>query len=78
MAVHNGASMVIARRSYGFKERVPKLLKDKLIEYKESFNKKNEWAKWSIINRIIKGKVGGSPDLWLKQRKQILGLVLVN
>jgi hypothetical protein len=75
MAVHNGASMVIARRSYGFKERVPKLLKDKLIEYKESFNKKNEWAKWSIINRIIKGKVGGSPDLWLKQRKQILGLV---
>ena len=75
MAVHNGASMVIARRSYQFKERVPKLLKDKLIEYKESFNKKNEWAKWSIINRIIKGKVGGSPDLWLKQRKQILGLV---
>ena len=75
MAVHNGASMVIARRSYGFKERVPKLLKDKLIEYKESFNKKNEWAKWAIINKIITKEGVNNPGLWQNKRKQILGLV---
>lgn len=27
MVVHNGAAMVIARRSYNLKERVPKILK---------------------------------------------------
>ena len=75
MPVHNGAAMVIGRRSYGFKEKIPKILKDKLIDNKDKFDKKNEWERWSIINRIIKGKVGENPDLWLKERKQILGLV---
>ena len=74
MAVHNSASMVIARRSYGFKEKVPKLLKDKLIFDKDIFNKKNEWAKWAIINKIITKKGVNNPGLWQKQRKQILGL----
>lgn len=75
MAVHNGAAMVIARRSYGFKEKIPKILKDKLIHDKEELNRKNEWGKWSTINKIIKRKVGENPDLWLKERKRILGLV---
>jgi len=74
MAVHIGASMVIARRSYGFKEKVPKLLKDKLIFDKDTFNKKNEWARWAIINKILNKKEVNNPGLWLKQRKQILGL----
>ena len=74
MAVHNGAAMVIARRSYGFKEKVPKLLKDKLIFDKDTFNKKNEWARWAIINKILNKKEVNNPGLWLKQRKQILGL----
>lgn len=75
MDVHNGAAMVIGRRSYSLKEKVPKILRNKLIENKEEFNKKNEWSKWSIINNTIKGKVGDKPDSWIKNRKQTLGLV---
>ena len=74
MDVHNGAAMVIGRRSYKLKEKVPKILKNKLICNKEEFNKRNEWSKWFIINKIIKGKVGEKPDLWIKNRKQTLGL----
>jgi IS605 OrfB family transposase len=74
MEVHNGAAMVIGRRSYRLKEKIPKILKNKLIENKEEFNKKNEWSKWSIINNIIKRKVGDKPDSWIKNRKQTLGL----
>jgi IS605 OrfB family transposase len=72
--IHNGAAMVIARRSYGFKERVPIILKDRLIEDKENFNKQREWGKWNIINRIIEMKGGKNPGLWLLSRKTILGL----
>ncbi|MCT8975956.1 IS200/IS605 family accessory protein TnpB-related protein [Clostridium sp. CX1] len=72
--VHNGAAMVIARRSYKFKERVPRILKDKLIDNIELFNQKNEWSKWSYINKIIKRKVGENPDSWIVNRKQILGI----
>ena len=75
MQVYNGAAMVIARRSYKYKEKVPKILKKKLIEDVALFNKKNEWSKWSYINKIIKRKVGENPGLWLKNRKIILGLV---
>ena len=75
MDVHNGAAMVIGRRSYSFKEKIPKILKNKLINNIEEFNKKNEWSKWSIINNIIKGKVGENPGLWIENRKRMLGLV---
>ena len=79
MNIHNSAAMVIGRRSYGFKEKVPKPIKDKLIEDKIKFNEKTEWGRWSeinkIINKILEGKAGEKPGLWLKDRKQILGLV---
>ena len=74
MDVHNGAAMVIGRRSYRLKEKVPKILRNKLIENIKEFNKKNEWSKWSIINNIIKGKVGEKPGLWIENRKQTLKL----
>lgn len=74
MDVHNGAAMVIGRRSNGFKEKVPKVLKSKLINNIEEFNKKNEWSRWSIINNIIKGKVGEKPGSWIENRKQTLKL----
>jgi len=70
--IHNAAAMVIARRAYGFIEKVPIILKDKLICYKASFGKKTEWAQWAIINNIIKKK--GGAGFWLQNRKQILGL----
>jgi hypothetical protein len=74
MVVHTGAAMVIARRSYKYKEKIPKVLKEKFIEDEIMFNKKNEWSKWNYINKIIKRKVGENPGLWLRNRKQILGL----
>lgn len=74
MEVHNGAAMVIGRRSYEFKEKISKILKDKLIHDIDKFNKKNEWARWSEINKIIKRKVGEKPGLWIEQRKDILGV----
>lgn len=45
--------MVIARRAYGYRVKFPKLIKDKLVPYENSFNKKNEW---SIINNISNKK----------------------
>lgn len=74
MEVHNGAAMVIARRSYKFKERIPKMLIDKLVDNIEIFEKKNNWSKWSYINKIIKRRVGENPDSWIVKRKQILGV----
>jgi len=71
--VHNAAAMVIARRAYGYKERVPIILKDKFVKYKNSFEEKSEWAQWAIINKQLKEK--GGTGFWIRNRKQILGLV---
>lgn len=76
MVVHNGAAMVIARRSYKLKERVPKILKDKLVNDLNKFNKKNEWARWNELNKSLKGKGGEKTDLWLVNRKRVLGIVM--
>jgi len=53
--VHNGAGLVIARRSYGLKEAVPKLLLDKLVPKKKltAFKKKNTWGQWSQISKQV-------------------------
>jgi len=67
--------MVIARRSYKLKEKVPKILKDRLVINSDKFNKKNEWSRWNEINKNIKRKVGENPGLWLVNRKKILGIV---
>ncbi|WP_185650953.1 hypothetical protein [Clostridium sp. DJ247] len=66
--------MLIARRSYKFKEKIPKILKDKLVDNNELLNEKNDWSKWNYINKIIKRKVGERPDSWIVNRKQILGI----
>lgn len=77
IAVHNGAAMVIARRSYKFKEKVPKILKDKCVDikYKEEFDYFNEWKKWSIISKNIKKKCEVKiPGFWIANRDGLLGL----
>lgn len=74
MAVHNGAAMVIARKSYKLKERIPKILKYKLVDNIELFDRKSNWSKWNYINKIIKRKAGENPDSWIVNRKQILGI----
>jgi len=78
MVVHNGAAMVIARRSYKFKEKVPQILIDKYVDekYKDKFNYYHEWKKWSMIDKNIKKKVEVKrPDFWIANRKKLLGLV---
>jgi IS605 OrfB family transposase len=78
MSVHNGAAMVIGRRSYKFTEKVPKILKSKFIEskFKEKFDFYNEWKKWSMVSKnIIKiRKEVKNPDLWLASRKELIRL----
>jgi len=81
MDVHNGAALVIARRSYGFKEAVPKLLEERLVPKKKliAFKKMNEWSKWSEITRQItklfkKRKEVNTPGLWIVRRKELLGI----
>ena len=79
--VHNGAALVIARRSYGLKERVPKLIQDKLVLKKNltKFKQTREWGRWSTITRQItklfkKRKEVNTPGLWLVRRKELLGI----
>ena len=80
MAVHNGAAMVIARRSYKIEETVPNILKESFTDAKvqSKFNLYHEWKKWSTIHKnIIKiRKEVKTPDYWLENRKEILGLAL--
>lgn len=74
--VHNGAALVIGRRALNYNEKVPKLLKDKLLkqEEKEMFNNQSNWKQWSIISKKIKLKGGENPGFWLKHRKLILNI----
>jgi IS605 OrfB family transposase len=75
--IHNAAAMVIARRAYGYIEKVPKILKDKLIFYRFSFEKKTEWGQWATINKKINGileKLKGGTGFCMRNRKQVLGL----
>lgn len=76
MSVHNGAAMVIGRRSYKFKEKIPKILKSKFVEnkFKNKFDFYNEWKKWSMVSKnIIKiRKEVKKPDLWLANRKALI------
>ncbi|KJS89443.1 MAG: hypothetical protein JL57_07350 [Desulfosporosinus sp. BICA1-9] len=81
MAVHNGAALVIARRSYGLKEAVPKLLQDKLVLEKKlvAFKKMNAWGQWSEVSKQVtklfkKRKEVNTPGLWLVRRKELLGI----
>ncbi|WP_243441461.1 transposase [Clostridium arbusti] len=79
MVIHNGAAMVIARRSYKFKESIPQILIDKYVneKYKYKFNYYHEWKKWSIIDRNIKKKEEvKNPDFWIVNRKILLGLIV--
>ena len=77
MDVHNGAALVIGRRSYKYKEKVPKLLKDKLVDNIETFNNKNEWSRWSYINeRLINlERQVKNPGFWIENRRTILGML---
>lgn len=75
--VHESAALVIGRRALNKNEKVPKILKDKLLEQEEKiiFNKSNNWKQWNIISKKIKMKGGETPGLWQRNRKNILDIV---
>jgi IS605 OrfB family transposase len=71
---HESAALVIGRRAFDTSEKVPKILKDKLLKEEEKilFNKSNNWKQWSIISKRIKMKGGETPGFWQRNRKNIL------
>ncbi|WAG63982.1 transposase [Clostridium estertheticum] len=87
MDVHNGAAMVIARRSYGFKEKVPKLykgffkpipiIKDGKLTYSNT-TYSNEWSNWSNVSARFKMIL--QKDCYqgfvIKNRKDIRDMIL--
>ncbi|MGH4137937.1 hypothetical protein [Clostridium sp.] len=87
MDVHNGAAMVIARRSYRFKGKVPKLYgnlfkpiptikKGKLIY--ENINYSNEWSNWSNVSKRMKMILQKDcyPRFFIGNRKNIKDMIL--
>lgn len=74
--VHESAALVIGRRGLNKNEKVPKILKDKLLkeEEKVAFSKANNWKQWSIISKKIKNKGGETPGFWQRNRKNILDI----
>jgi IS605 OrfB family transposase len=87
MDVHNGAAMVIARRSYGYKEKVPKLYrnifkplpiikKEELIY--ENINYSNEWSNWSNVSKRMKLILQKDcyPRFFIENRKDIKDMIL--
>ena len=87
MDVHNGAAMVIARRSYGFKEKIPKLYKslfkpipiikkDELTYEYSDYS--NEWGNWSNVSKKIKMILQKDcyPRFFIENRKDIKDMIL--
>lgn len=87
MDIHNGAGMVIARRAYGYKERVPKYLVKRCVRETDydKFYKKSEYARYGQIDAIIKNVVGknesisnkikNKPNGFIQYRKQFLNII---
>jgi IS605 OrfB family transposase len=87
MDVHNGAAMVIARRSYGFKEKVPKLysnlfkplpiIKNGKLIY-ENINYSNEWSNWSNVSKRMKLILQKDcyPRFFIENHKNIKDMIL--
>jgi len=79
--IHNGAAMVIGRRSYGFKEKVPKLYKS-FFEKNNAFKEtkySNEWANWSNVHRKMKLilRKDCNKRFFIENREDIKNLILV-
>jgi IS605 OrfB family transposase len=86
MDIHNGAAMVIARRAYGYKEKVPKELIKRCInpKHESEFYKKNNIKRIAEIDKVVKKFFKTSKDLdeklkyksnsYIRYRKEFLGL----
>ena len=82
--VHNAAALVIGRRAYGIREKVPKAIRNKFlydIDSEKAFNKKNEWGQWGEMQGKIKAELNKKYKNSMKgkgfveNRKELLGIV---
>jgi len=85
--VHNGVAMVIARRSYGFKEKIPRLytklyksipvIKKGELTY-ENISYSNEWSNWANVSKIMEMVLRKDcyPRFFIENRKDIKNFIL--
>ena len=52
LTTHQAAAMVIARRAYNFKERLPKAVRN-ILPKKVKESNKHHWSKWYVANKTI-------------------------
>ena len=88
MDIHNGAGMVIARRAYGYKERVPKYLVKRCVRESDydKFYRKSEYARYGQIDAVVKKvvekndsinkKIKNKPNGYIQYRKQFLNIAI--
>jgi IS605 OrfB family transposase len=86
MDIHNGAAMVIARRAYGYKEKVPKYLAKRCVRPEElnDFYKQDTKTKYGQISGVITAlmsqdetldkDVRNKPNGYIKHRKKFLNI----
>jgi IS605 OrfB family transposase len=81
--IHNAAALVIGRRAYGIREKIPKAIRNRFlynIDSEKSFNKKNEWGQWGEISGKIKAELNKNYKNSRKgkgfvvNRKKLLGI----
>lgn len=84
--IHNAAAMVIARRAYGYREKVPKILINRCIKPKDlcKFYKKSDNARFGQIhaiiskvvekNNLIDFKIKNKPNGYIQYRKKFLNI----
>lgn len=85
--VHNGAAMVIARRGYGFIEKVPKIYKSMFIPIHmvnkkgelelEEIDLKSEFSAWPHITKRINWllRKDNTPSFYIQNRKELMKLI---
>lgn len=82
LSSHQSAAYVIARRGLGFdREKIPKVLLDKLIKKKPEFKQMANWKQWSAAKKAVLAKIKKitkrqvkSLVSWQVHRKEVLGI----
>ncbi len=82
LTAHESAGYIIARRGLGFdREKIPKVLLDKLIKKKPEFKQMGNWKQWSAVKKAALAKIKklterkvNSLVFWRVHQKELLGI----
>ena len=81
--IHNAAALVIGRRAYDIREKIPKAIRNRFlhkIDSEKSFNQKNEWGQWGEMSGKIKAELkknyknSRKGKGFVANRKELLGI----